>query len=530
MSNTIMESMAAGKPMVATNVGGNAELIVEGETGFLVPVRDPAALAAAIQLLLDDPARTQYMGKQAKARISQLFSTESLTVRTEHLYDELVESSQGARLSTARSSASSTEEPTTAFVVSQFPRYVDAYFLREIAALAARGLRFQIFSLLNFNGKVTHNDAQTLLPRTFYIPFFFSWKLWQAQMHFLWHTPGRYFAALWLILRGSWRRPRLLLRSLAVFPKSVYFAKVAQDHGVAHVHANWASHPAASALVISRLTGTPWSFSGHASDIYVDTTMLAEKVRAAKFVVTCTRYNKSYLTEVAGPEAAKKIVVSYHGVDLQKFVPAPKQPSERFQILAVGTLLPCKGLPDLIEACRLLAERGVAFDCTIAGDGPERRLLEQQIHRCGLNDRVKILGYVAQETLIPLYQQAGVVALPALSESHFGIPNVLLEAMAVKTPVICTPLPSLSEVMKDGQQGVYVPEHDPKALADALEKLARNPALCRDMGKLGRGKIEELFDTEKNVGTLETLFRPSGSVRQHENMVTIDVVMKHADA
>lgn len=530
MSNTIMESMAAGKPIVATDVGGNAELITEGETGFLVPTRNPTALAAAIQQLLDDPARAQRMGQQARTRITQLFSAASLAARTERLYDELVGSSPETLPSTARSIASPTAGPMTAFVVSQFPRYVDAYFLREVTALAARGLRFQIFSLLSFKGKVVHSDAQALLPRTVYIPFFFSWKLWQAQIHFLLHAPKRYFAALWLILWGSWQRPRLLLRSLAVFPKSVYFARVVQDQGVAHVHANWASHPAASALVISQLTGTPWSFSGHASDIYVDTTMLANKVRAAKFVVTCTRHNKGYLTEVAGPEAAKKIVVSYHGVDLRKFVPEPKQLSERFRILAVGTLLPCKGLPDLIEACRLLTERGVVFDCTIAGDGPERQLLEQQIHRYGLSDRVKILGYVAQETLIPLYQQASVVALPALSESHFGIPNVLLEAMAVKTPVICTPLPSLSEVLEGGRQGLYVPERDPKALADALEKLARNPALCRAMGELGRSKIEELFDTEKNVTTLEMLFRPADPVRRREGMVTVDTVMEHVNA
>jgi glycosyltransferase involved in cell wall biosynthesis len=111
--------------------------------------------------------------------------------------------------------------------------------------------------------------------------------------------------------------------------------------------------------------------------------------------------------------------------------------------------------------------------------------------------------------LIPLYQQTDVVALPALSESHFGIPNVLLEALAVKTPVVCTPLPSLSEVMEDGQQGLYVPERSPSVLADALEKLARQPELRRVMGESGRKKIEELFDTKKNVATLEVLFRPS---------------------
>jgi glycosyltransferase involved in cell wall biosynthesis len=101
------------------------------------------------------------------------------------------------------------------------------------------------------------------------------------------------------------------------------------------------------------------------------------------------------------------------------------------------------------------------------------------------------------------------VVLPALSASHFGIPNILVEALAVETPVICTALPSLSEVMEDGQHGLFVPERSPQALADALETLARDPERCRAMGTAGRRIIEEFFDTEKNVTALQTLFLAS---------------------
>jgi glycosyltransferase involved in cell wall biosynthesis len=510
MSNTILESMAAGKPMVATRVGGNVELIQEGVTGFLVPPRDPAALATAVYKILADPVLAQHMGRQAKARIARHFSVNALAGATEQLYDKLVHSLQSRSAVAPFGLPADQGERTIAFVVSQFPRYVDAYFLREVTALAARGVGLQIFSLRGFRGTVVHKDAHALLPQTVYLPFFFSWPLLLAQLSFLARAPRSYLATLWTILRGCWRHPRSLVRALAVFPKSVYFAKLVQERQIAHVHANWASHPAISALVISRLTGVPWSFAGHASDIYLDTAMLAEKIYTAKFVVTCTRYNKGYMVDLAGADAAEKITVSYHGIDLKKFTPVPKQRSARFHILTVGTLLPCKGLPDLIDACRILTERGVAFDCTIVGDGPERRSLERQIQHCGLTDRVKIAGYLAQEALIPLYQQADVVVLPALSESHFGIPNVLLEALAVKVPVVCTPLPSLAEVMEEGRHGLYVPERSPEALADALEVLSRNPVWRLAMGEAGRRKIEEMFDTEKNIAVLERLFRPEG--------------------
>ena len=133
--------------------------------------------------------------------------------------------------------------------------------------------------------------------------------------------------------------------------------------------------------------------------------------------------------------------------------------------------------------------------------------MERSIRGAGLADRVTITGFLSQEDLIPLYQQADVVVLPALSATHFGIPNILLEALAVETPVICTPLPSYPEALEDGTHGLFVPEQSPDALAAALESMARNPERCRAMGAAGRRKIEELFDAEKNTAALAVLFR-----------------------
>jgi glycosyltransferase involved in cell wall biosynthesis len=501
MSNTIMESMAAGLPMVATRVGGNAELVIDGETGYLVPPRDPERLAEAIERVLEDPARARAMGRAAQARIAERFSIDAMVASTTALYDELV---RGAG-EYPDAGAGAREPADVALVVSQFPRYVDAYFLREISALAARGVRFRILSLRGFGGRVIHEEARRLLTATVYVPFLFSWRLVRAQGRMLATAPRAYAGALGTVLRGYWRDPRSLLLSLAVFPKSVYFATLVQDEAIPHIHANWATHPATAALVMSRLTGVPWSFAGHASDIYLNTTMLADKIRDARFVVTCTRHNGDYLERMAPAGHGAKIRVSYHGVDLRKFRPAPARPDDGFHILAVGTLIECKGFPDLIEAARRLAQRGVEFDGTIVGDGPERRRLERLIAGAGLGDRLRLVGYVTQEELVPLYQRASVVVLPALSARHFGIPNVLLEALAAGVPVVCTPLPSLAEVFEDGTHGLYVPEGQPERLASALESLALDPGRSRRMGEAGRSRMEALFDVTENAAGLERL-------------------------
>jgi len=515
MSNSIMESMAAGKPVVATRVGGNPELIQDGETGFLTQPGDVVALANAIRRIVEDPPLARALGLQARARISQRFSVDAMVDATERLYDELV-STRDRPVAIGPSPSPDRSHRTIALVASQFPRYVDAYFLREISALAARGLRFRIFSLRGFSGDVVHAAARPFLADTVYVPFLFSWPLLRAHGRFLRRNPGRYFGALLAVVAGCLTRPRSLLKSLAVFPKSVYFAELILEEGIGHIHANWASHPATSALVMARLTGVAWSFAGHASDIYLDGSMLPQKIQAAKFVVTCTRHNKEYLTRLAGAETADKIVVSYHGVDLKRFRPVEGERADGFRILTAGTLRGCKGLPDLIEACRILAARGIAFQCAIVGDGSDRRSLERLIRRAQLADRIQITGFLSQEDLIPLYQQASVVVLPALSESHFGIPNILLEALAVETPVVCTALPSLSEVMEDGRHGLFVPERSPQALADALEALARDPERRRAMGTAGRQMVEALFDTQKNVATLEALFPAPNSVTSAE--------------
>ncbi len=519
MSNTIMESMAAGKPVVATTVGGNPELVADGVTGFLVPPRDVVALAHAIERILADPPLAKTMGHQARERIAQRFSVAAMVEETERLYDEVT---GAGRPRGGPAPPADGERRTIALVASQFPRHVDAYFLREISALAARGARFRIFSLRKFQSAIVHGAARPFLAHTVYVPFLLSWPLLRANARYLWRSPGRYLGALAAVVAGCLRRPRSLLLSVAVFPKSVYFAELAEQEGLAHIHANWASHPAASALVMSTLTGIPWSFAGHASDIYVDGSMLRDKIHAAKFVVTCTRHNRDYLVGVGGRETRDKVIVSYHGVDLDRFKPAPEARGDRFTILTAGTLRECKGLPDLIEACRILADRDVSFQCYIVGDGEERRRLERLIRSKGLDDRIRITGYLAQEQLIPLYQQAHVVALPALSESHFGIPNILLEAFAVETPVICTALPSLGEVMEDGVHGLYVPERDPRALADAFDTLARDPERRRAMGAAGRRQIEALFDSDKNVATLETLFREAVESRSLPTSMSLE--------
>ncbi|MCM8812075.1 MAG: glycosyltransferase family 4 protein [Candidatus Omnitrophica bacterium] len=395
------------------------------------------------------------------------------------------------------------------FILSQFPRYDEAFILRELVELSKGEEATVIFSLRPCRDKVVHEQAKPLQKSTVYAPFFFSADVWRSHLAFLRSTPAWYAGALGWVVSRHWKNPVVLLKSVAFFPKTVHFARIAREKGVSHLHAFWATYPATAAVVINRLTGIPFSMSGHAHDIYTANPALAEKVREARFTLTCTEYNRGYLSRIAKNGTGDKVFVSYHGVDLERFAPAQKPGNGVCQILSVGSLLPCKGYETLIESCRILKESRFPFRCTIAGGGFLERKLRGMIRRYGLAGQMAIVGYVSQETVADFYRQADLFVLPLVSKIHWGIPNVLIEALASKTPVISCDLPSLRELVEHGKSGWIIPEESPEALADAVKKLWYKPALRRSLAEVGHQRVRERFSLERTGRQLREIFQRS---------------------
>ena len=411
-----------------------------------------------------------------------------------------------------------------AFIFSQFPAYDETFILREMNQLRATGLDFEIYSLKIPKDKIIHKEAEDLARTTSYLPFF-SLKLLGCDLFYLFHYPARYFLAFFQALFFNLKSSNFFFKTCAVWYEAVGFAKQARKDGITHVHGQWATYPATVAFIISKLNNIPFSFTGHAHDIYLDTTMLAFKIKRAKFVTTCTAHNKSYLTGLVvsqwsivdrpwekrknefRKQIENKIVVNYHGIDLKKFARPSSmvhRPSS-FRILSVGSLLECKGFEYLIEACRILKEQGVEFECTIAGGGRLEQSLKSQVSRIKLEDKVKFTGYITQDKLIPIYKQADVFVLAMVPEIHWGIPNVLLEAGASSVPIVCTMLPSIPELVQDGETGFIIPAKDPAAIAVIIEKLYRDPELRKRIGEAGRAVVEQKFDVVDNALKLKEL-------------------------
>ncbi len=380
------------------------------------------------------------------------------------------------------------------FIVSKFPCYDEAFILREMHALSKQA-DIRIFSLRdNTKEKIIHDQAAELLPLTIYVPYFFSLRVLGANLRMLLTRPARYAKALGQLITGNLKSPEFLLKGLAVFPKAVFLADWMLRENVDMMHAYWATYPASVAMVASEISGLPFSFTGHAHDIYLNTTHLKAKIERAKFVSTCTSHNKDYLKKLAPGVPEDRIFLNYHGLDLSKFDVADKKRGEIFEILSVGTLNPHKGFNYLIPALTGLERKGLRFHCTIIGGGPLEADLKNQIRDLGLGEKITMTGPLKQAAVIPYYKKADLMVLMAQPEWHWGIPNVLIEAVAAKAPVITTQFGSVDELVKDGKTGLIVSPKDSQGLADAIQKLSEDNTLRTRLMEEGRKFVLENFD------------------------------------
>jgi glycosyltransferase involved in cell wall biosynthesis len=398
--------------------------------------------------------------------------------------------------------------PRVAYVMSRFPKLSETFVLNEIRAMAALGVPLEIHPLLRERQPAAHPEVAEWAARARYGRLLAGVTA-RAHLHFLVRQPRRYAASAIEALSGTWGSRRLFIGALGTWPKAVRFAYEMQREGVTHVHAHFATHPALAALVVHRLTDLPFSFTAHGSDLHVDRRMLSRKVQAAAFVTTVSRFNQEVILRECGERAGDRVHVIHCGVDPRCFAPVSRDAGDApLRLACVASLERVKGHSYLIEACRLLQERGVAVSCHLAGDGPLRRAIERQIERLGLTEQVLLLGPRTRPDVVRLLAESDIAVLashPTPEGRREGIPVALMEAMAAGLPVVATAISGIPELVEDGVTGLLVRSGDAVALADALERLAADRALRQQMGQAGRARILAEFELETTTRQLLTL-------------------------
>ncbi|OPY67927.1 MAG: Alpha-D-kanosaminyltransferase [Syntrophorhabdaceae bacterium PtaU1.Bin034] len=397
-----------------------------------------------------------------------------------------------------------------AYLSNYFPSLTETFIYREVIELKRRGIEVATYSLRRPDPSGISKESLPLHSGTYYLLPVTPSRLLGSHLGFFLRHPLKYFRAYLSMIYGTHVRGKDRFRSLMHFGEGVVLAEKMREDGVTHIHAHYASQAASVARVVHLLTGIPYSFTGHAHDIWHDRLLIPEKLSEAMFVTTCSDVGRCSLLGQARQDVAGKVHVVYHGLDLNSF-PFSKngEGRERNLVLSVGRLTPQKGFPDLIRACVVLKERGLGFRCVIIGEGEERQEIERLIKSAGVEKEVKLKGAVTQEQIKDYYRKAWVFALPCVDTTdgnRDGIPNVLMEAMAMGVPVVTTSNSGQSELIRDGVHGLLVPTHSPAEIADSIMRLCEDTHLRDKIVTEARKRMEQDFDNRKTIEPLLGLF------------------------
>lgn len=391
-------------------------------------------------------------------------------------------------------------------LVSRFPHLDQTYLLREINELERQGQPVVLIPLLREDSEVVLDDSEVVLEeaapwlrRALYLPLF-SAGIARANVARLLRHPIQYVRLLLRLILGTLVRPRTLIGTLALFPKSVYLADALPRLGLKHIHAHFGTHTTTMAYIIASLSDVTFSFTVHGPDVFVHQLLLADKLAKAKFVRAVSTFNKAFLSGLFPTLARDKIEVVHMGLspDVYAHPSAESAKSARMRLLSVAKLVPSEGFPYLIDACERLIGDGVDVDCTIVGQGgPQYRKTEESIARRGLSERVHLLGPVSQDEVAKLMGDCDVFVLPSViahDGQMDGIPTSLMEAMAADRPIVASALSGIPELVEDGVSGLLVDATQPDRVAAALRQLAEDSALRERMGHAGQQKVRHEFD------------------------------------
>ena len=343
-------------------------------------------------------------------------------------------------------------------VTSGFPRRSETFLLNELLALEARGALTAIFATKRGEDGPQHPGCARLLARVEVL------------------RPGSPRA------QGAHLVERLGRRAVTA------------------VHGYFAHRPAAVAAHAARRLGVPFGFSAHARDVRkVAPALLAVRAREAACVVACNGDVAASLAGTGVPVGLVRLVP--HGVDTLRFRPRAG-PRGDLRLLAVGRLVEKKGFEVLLDAAARLT---VPFHLRIVGEGPRRAALAARIAAAGLADRVTLAGPATHARLPREYAAAHTVVVPSIEDhrgDRDGLPNVVLEALASGRAVVASDVGAVRSAVRDGRTGLLVPPGDPRALAEALRALARQPDLRTRLAREGRALVERRFELERCAARL----------------------------
>lgn len=418
--------------------------------------------------------------------------------------------------------------PHVAYVLLWYPLFTQPFIFREVEGLRNE-LPLEVYTLYGKNlrccsdeMKMSAENARNYGIKALPAIFFEMGRQICTQ-------PRRFWKLLRRSLFRPWKSLETFGENLWAFCAGLRLGRQFVDDGIDMAYAPWPRGSATAAWIASEIAGIPFATSARGDNLDPADPDLEDKLSAALFVRANNAADMERMARFAGVK--DKISLVYNSLTL----PSPQKKPEKAKgnaarILSVGRFDVTKGFDVLLKACRILKERGVDFQLTLAGGGGKvmglgdmEKTLHKLRHDLGLENEVVMPGLVSHDQLPEILIEHDIFAAPCIIHSsgrRDGIPNTVIEAMAYGLPVAATDVNALPEVVANGKTGLIVPPGDPTALADALEWLINNPGRAREMGEEGRRLAHSLFDPQKNAhklaGILTSQYLTQKQFREHQ--------------
>ncbi|MFW6162365.1 MAG: glycosyltransferase family 4 protein [Planctomycetota bacterium] len=385
-----------------------------------------------------------------------------------------------------------------ACVLGAFPNPSETFIAREIAALEARGAEVHVFPLWRDPAAPPDEQVDTPVERC-------GWLCAQAQLR----SVGANARWQLYFLGKVVSEPVAALRGLWHLGTALEMARRMRALGVERVVGHFANAPSTAAWVAAQVAGLPLTLAVHARDVFVEPHLLAAKARDAEAVLACNSAVAERTRQLIAPADRAKVALIHHGIPLDEF-PLRDEPPPAGDgpplILGVGRLVEKKGFVHLVRAVARLRDRDVVVACWLIGEGPERQTLEREIAVLGLDDAVKLMGWMTPAELkMTAYEQASLLAMPSVvarDGDRDGLPNVLLEAAAIGVPLVATDVGALGDLVRDGETGLIARPADPADLARAIQTVLDDPEAAAARALQARAEVEARFDAARQIDQL----------------------------
>ena len=394
-----------------------------------------------------------------------------------------------------------------AYFINQYPKVSHSFIRREILALERNGFEVQRIALRGWDDGLVDEEDLRERERTRYVLQDGLRGLVVPVLQALLNRPSRFFAALVLALRMGRRADRAWPYHLVYLAEACRLLPWLREFGATHVHAHFGTNSAEVVMLAQALGGPSYSFTVHGPEEFDKPQFihLGEKVRRAAFVVAISSYGRSQLFRWVDHAHWPKVKVVHCGLERAFHDVPPVAMPAAPRLVCVGRLCEQKGQLLLMQAASLLSAQGQAFEIVLAGDGEMRAEIEALIERYGLQGRVRITGWISSEQVRAEILAARALVLPSFAE---GLPVVIMEAMALRRPVLTTYVAGIPELVHPGENGWLFPAGAVEELAAALaDCLAQPPEVLQRMGDAAYGRVLERHAIDTEAAKLAELFR-----------------------